>query len=382
MRVYAFISILLISCNTIAQSIPVTNLYDNRMFYNPAFVGNNPGVSYVTLTNRLLYRPNSGPLTLNMAMAEFNSCKLPSVGFGLIANQQNDGDGRLRTNLIRPIVSYKVKITESVLATAGIQFNMQNNYIDWSSLIFSDQIDPLRGNVFTSSNANANWVSTNNVNVGIGGKVDYYIKPFKLFRALKLHRIFSELRRVYDNKYYGNLGISYNNIGNNNDGLLGNNIVQRTRIIHGALAIATAGAKNNLDLEIIPNFRHQLEIFGTTRYQILDIGAYMQTNIGYLSFGHRTSRNFRASYNAVILGIAPSIKMNNNSKDAIRIAYHIDINYNAGNRVNAFANIVNHEISLIWMFNTKGCGKVRKVSICEDIYNDIPKLINSDVRRF
>jgi hypothetical protein len=376
------ILLVIISSKVFSQSIPITNLYDHRTYYNPAFVGNNPGVSNATLTNRLLFRPNSGPLTLNMAMVEFNSCKLPQVGFGLIANQQNEGDGRLKTNLIRPIIAYKVKITENVLFSTGIQFNLQSNYIDWGNLIFSDQLNPLQGNVYTSSNVNANWTGTNNLNVGIGGKFDYLIRPFGVLKKIKMHRLFPKLKQIYDNGYFGNVGFTYNNAGNNNDGLLGNNIIQRTRVFHAGLAIPTAGFNYNLNLEIVPHIRHQTDFFGKTKYQIIDMGAFIQTSIGYMTLGHRISDNFITKYNALIVGIAPTIKLNNNSRDALRIAYHIDLNYNTTNRANAFANIVNHELSLIWIFNSKSCEKLHKVSICENVSNDVPKLINSNAKRF
>jgi type IX secretion system PorP/SprF family membrane protein len=342
-----------------AQTIPITNLFDNKVFYNPAFVGNNPGVSSVTMTNRLLFRPNSGPLTLNMLIGEYNTCKKPNLGLGLIINQQNEGDGRLKTNLIRPIISYKLKLNESIILTPGFQFNFQNNNIDWSKLVFSDQLDPIQGNIYTSTNTNVDWNSTYNMNVGIGLKLNFYYPILKIFKNLKIHRLFNASPIIYTIKQYGYLGGSINNWGNNNDGLLGSNLIQRTIVLHGALSIPLSN--NNFKFNIIPYGRFLQEEFSTNTYRIMDIGGSMHMKNGFVSIGHRNSKSAITSFNSFIFGLAPTVPLRTKQSQALRFSYHIDINYN----VSTFANVINHEFSLVYLFNLNGCSQSYKVSICE-----------------
>lgn len=350
-----------------AQTLHFSNFFENKMFYNPAFVANNNGFKIASMTNKLMFRPNSGPFSLNMASLDLSYCKVERVGIGLMVSQQNEGDGRLRTNMIRPVIGFKLKLSENWLARIGFNANFQNNTIDWSKLIFSDQIDPVKGVYTTSSNANANWNQTYSTNFGVGAIISANLMPFKFLKKIRLLRKMNFISRHASDKYYTHVGLSYNNIGIVNDGLLQSNLQPGQWVLHAGTTIPIHAYKDRSGLNATPYARLIREDYrgNGTNQDLLDIGLSMQTKYGYVFTAHRNNNSIISNLKSIIIGGAYIMPLGNKRTNALRLNISADINYNS----NIIANNVNWEFGLNFLFNVTGCARTYKVSICEQ--NDI-----------
>jgi|GEM_PF-6077035 type IX secretion system PorP/SprF family membrane protein len=359
---YILIFIALHIAHANAQSLHFSNFFENRMFYNPAFVANNNGFKILSMTNKLMFRPNSGPFTLNMASLDLSYCKVERVGIGLMVSQQNEGDGRLRTNMIRPVIGIKLKLNDDWLIRVGFNCNFQNNTIDWSKLVFSDQIDPVKGVYTTSTNNNANWNQTYTTHLGTGIIINTYLRPIYWLKRLWIFPRSNFIRNNTNIKYYTHIGLSYNNFGKLNDGLLQTNILPGQWVLHAGTTIPIHAYKDRSGLNAAPYarlIREDYHGFGTNQ-DLLDIGLSMQTKYGYVFTAHRNNNSIIRNLKSVVIGGSYIMQIGHRKENALRINISADINYNSM----VIANNLNWEFGLNFLFNATGCSNI-KVSICD-----------------
>ncbi|MFN5251545.1 MAG: PorP/SprF family type IX secretion system membrane protein, partial [Bacteroidota bacterium] len=160
--IYLLLNILIVE-NVFSQELILSNFYDNKAIFNPAFCGYQSGYRNIVLANRSFYRPNSGPFRYTSLAADLNLCAInDKIGIGLVAKNQTEGDGYL--NMTSGLLQFSYTTAFGKRRRSKIGFGLQggfNNYtIDWERLVFSDQLDAYQGNIYTSSNANAPWQST------------------------------------------------------------------------------------------------------------------------------------------------------------------------------------------------------------------------------
>lgn len=148
---YAVIFLSLIGSNSLmAQDPTFSQYYSNKLYYNPAFAGADPGLR-VNFNYRNLWSSltsNFGTYNFNMDIADFNL----GGGIGAVVVGNVEGDGLLRTNSYYLNYSYRITVVPRMFDIhAGLQAGYVQKSIDWSRFVFSDQLDPVYGQVYTSA---------------------------------------------------------------------------------------------------------------------------------------------------------------------------------------------------------------------------------------
>jgi len=133
-----------------AQDPTFSQYYSNKLYYNPAFAGADPGLrlnfNYRNLWSSL--SSNFGTYNFNMDIADFNM----GGGIGTVITGNVEGDGLLRTNSYALNYSYRITVIPRMFDIhMGLQAAYVQKSIDWSRFVFSDQLDPVYGQVYTSA---------------------------------------------------------------------------------------------------------------------------------------------------------------------------------------------------------------------------------------
>ncbi|TVQ50013.1 MAG: type IX secretion system membrane protein PorP/SprF [Saprospirales bacterium] len=66
-------------------------------------------------------------------------------GFGLLAMVDNQGDGILTQSKVSAFYSYRIHINSKTFIQSGIEIGGVQSRLDWSKLVFGNQIDPILG---------------------------------------------------------------------------------------------------------------------------------------------------------------------------------------------------------------------------------------------
>ena len=134
-----------------AQDATFSQFYFNQLYVNPAFTGINPGLR-AGVNYRALW-PNIPSKFPTYSVAIDAQDLALSSGIGLHAWSDTEGEGYLRTQCISGLYSYRMILSpKNWVFQAGFQTSIINKKIDWSQLVFSDQLHPLFGITGPSAN--------------------------------------------------------------------------------------------------------------------------------------------------------------------------------------------------------------------------------------
>ena len=142
---------LLITLNfsSFSQDPSFSQFYANRIYLNPAFTGLDNGIGVSTVSRLQWLVADKGfrtyGLTVEMKRPFINS------GFGLTLFQDEQGAGDLRNTSIGMSYSYTIPLRRNHEIKLGMQGRWVQKSIDWSKLIFSDQLDPVHGNIYATA---------------------------------------------------------------------------------------------------------------------------------------------------------------------------------------------------------------------------------------
>lgn len=207
MRIYLYILslFLVFFIQKIKAQDPVySQFYYNRLELNPAFAGNDGGGKFrINSFHRNLYRPIKGPFNSTNFSLDYGLCTA-NIGVGLIASNENQGDGYLQTNKIEGVLGGFLPINTKSYWNWGFKYGYIFQNLDWSKYTFSDQYDPIFGNVRPSVNSTVisdfssaanwsaglnltgwNWKKTFAYNFGVVGNNLFgptlgYLSPYQL----------------------------------------------------------------------------------------------------------------------------------------------------------------------------------------------------------
>lgn len=132
----------LLTKNAKPQTATFSQYFNNPVYYNPAYTGHELG-----LKARMNFRNQFGGLAEsydNLAFsADVSERNIPgSGGFGIHFLSDFDGIGLIQTTSARLSFSTRVQLSDNIVTQLGIGPTFVNRRIDWSDLVFSDQIDP------------------------------------------------------------------------------------------------------------------------------------------------------------------------------------------------------------------------------------------------
>ncbi|GDX47681.1 hypothetical protein LBMAG25_04990 [Bacteroidota bacterium] len=127
-----------------AQDPTFSQFYLNPLYVNPAYAGMNEGLRVCANYRNLWGRIPSRFPTYSLSVDAQNLSISSGLGFNIISD--TEGEGSLRTQSFGVFYSYRaILIPKHMIFHGGIQTSIVSRRVDWSSLIFSDQIDPVLG---------------------------------------------------------------------------------------------------------------------------------------------------------------------------------------------------------------------------------------------
>jgi len=136
-----------------------SQFYNSPVYLNPALNGQFEGDFRVNMIYRNQYTSSGANSNYLTASLDYNIPKFGG-GVGLIVSRSTEGNAYLTTNNIAGIYSYSVG-SDSYVLSFGLQAGVGNSKIDYSKLIFDDQIDPQFG-IIPGATSSADALPFNN----------------------------------------------------------------------------------------------------------------------------------------------------------------------------------------------------------------------------
>ena len=142
-----------------AQDHLYSQFFNSPVYLNPALNGQFEGDFRVNMIYRNQYTSSGANSNYLTGSIDYN---IPQFGggIGLIFSHSTEGNAFLSSNNVAGIYSYSVGSDQYVLSF-GLQAGISNNSIDYSKLVFDDQIDPRYG-IIPGSISSADAVPFNN----------------------------------------------------------------------------------------------------------------------------------------------------------------------------------------------------------------------------
>ncbi len=321
-RIYILTTLLFLGWMLQAQDPSFSQFYANRIYLNPALTGLEQGVSFAGVYRQQWKNVDSGFKTY-LATIEIQEPFIRS-GFGLSLYQDVQGLMQLKTSSVGLSYAYTLPMNEHNVHI-GMQALWYQRSVDWSKLIFSDQLDPVFGDIYpTTALPGADKVSYADFNVGAIWRFD---ASFRLGKK--------NLRNTRNS-----LGLSLHHVPyifkntNGNESLqsLNTRTTPRLTLHAGSIIpmILLAGGKQNIsfspnikyDLQgrELGNFKENLQVvtYGCyVLYEGIYFGAFYQNKFLISKFKHT---------NALILTMGAHIDSGRKQKNKYFIGFSYDAN--------------------------------------------------------
>lgn len=339
-----------------AQDPAFSQLFNNRMYLNPAFTGIDQG-HRVSLATRSLWRNLPRNFNTNKLSYDYRPCEFPRIGVGLIAMQNTEGDGFLQSTELGGVFAfhtpYSFKRMRKAQSAGSFSFALQASYIsrniDWDKLVFGDQLDPVLGVVNPrTAQAELNFQGINTYDFAAG---------------------FLWRQRLYLSKRWDmtlHAGFAAHHIFRPKVGLVNNGIMPVKYTFHTGLLVPLGKSSY-----IIPALRYMNQD-STQIHNIFDANVmYLNGKIfGGLSYRFNQFTNYIKNTDAVMFFVGYEIDF---SKEAdLRLTYSFDTNFKGVST----GNFYTHEISVIFVFSKKCSTKIGLMNknICDYEGKGLPKI--------
>lgn len=338
------------------QDPAFSQLFNSRMYLNPAFTGIDQG-HRLSMSSRTLWRNLPSNFNTHAISYEYQPCDFPRIGVGVMGVTDTEGEGKLKSTEASAIFAfhtpYSLNRRRKDKSAGSFSFSLQASYItrnvDWNKLVFGDQIDPVLGVVSPrTTQANINFQGINSPDFATG--------------FLWRQRLYIDKR--WDMTFH--LGFAAHHIFKPYVGLLQNGVMPRKYTIHSGLLIPI-----NEKSYIIPAFRYM-------RQDVVQIHNIFDANLMYLNrkiFGGLSYRlnqfkDYALNTDAIMFFTGYEFDM---SREAdLRLTYSFDTNFKGVSG----GNFYTHEISLVFVYagkcNTK-IGLMNK-NICDYEKKGLPKI--------
>ncbi len=127
-----------------AQDPNFSHFFNNTLYYNPAATAIHSGFRF-SGNMRALW--THVPSNFNTVFVGAEALALNKTGLGFSYLHDGEGEGKLRTNNLSLYYSYRPVETRNFQIQAGFQSAVVMKHIDFTSFVFSDQLDEVYGNV-------------------------------------------------------------------------------------------------------------------------------------------------------------------------------------------------------------------------------------------
>ncbi len=135
-----FCAVLLVGNYTMAQDPVFSQFYAAPLELNPAFTGGTEGGKIGLNYRNQWPRLNQAYVTYSASYDQF--FPFISSGFGISVLADNAGRGLYKTTDVSLYYAYVLRVDQTLQIRFGLEAGMINSRVDWSRLIFLDQIDP------------------------------------------------------------------------------------------------------------------------------------------------------------------------------------------------------------------------------------------------
>ncbi len=296
---------------SIAQDPEFSQFYANPLYLSPALAGN-------TQCGRLILNYRNQWPALSKAYITYGASydmSIPKInsGVGILAMSDRQGSGALIRNSISAFYSYKLKVSDPILISFGVEAKYYMEKLDWNKLIFADQIDPTTGNINPSTDETP--PDNNQVSVfdfSAGTILSYYDKWFV---GIAVHHLTQPNLSFYNNS---------------------NAKLPMRFTVHGGITVNLTegglGNKSNSDFILEP----QLLYMQQENFQQLNAGLYFSKSILVVGAWFRHNFSNPDAFIALV-----GLQFNN-----IRIGYSYDFTLSNIGGSSGGA----HEISFAWNF--------------------------------
>jgi hypothetical protein len=152
----------------LAQDPIYTLSYEHKTFLNPSLIGRDgAGKLRTALVHRNLFRPLYGPIHNTSAAFDYSFCNsIFALGFN--ASNETQGNNFYMTNLVSGILGVRRNLSNHWTANAGLSFGLIQQNVDMNEFVFSDQLHPIFGAIYQSSNDQMTINSKLSPDIGFG----------------------------------------------------------------------------------------------------------------------------------------------------------------------------------------------------------------------
>jgi type IX secretion system PorP/SprF family membrane protein len=330
-----------------AQDPASSQFFFNPLYLNPAFAGTTKGARFGGIYRNQWPNVPSKFVSYNAWGDIYNP--LFHGGLGLIAMQDVSGEGMFKTTTIGFVQSYERAIPKVVRLRAGYNITAINKKIDFSRLVFPDQLDPVMGQIYASK---ANPV------VAAG-------KTFIDFTAGFIAD--APNFTIGGSQVTNTVGYVMNHLTEPQQSVIvGNGTLPRKHTLHYTMIVSVKGEGPKEKITYIsPNIIWEKQ--GNFTSSVVGFYVTKAPLIGGLFYRKREFANFRDS-DAFIVYLGVKYDFSKTSDVRIGYSYDVTINKLSSNALGA------HELSIVFDFkgasmfskNMKLKRKHKKAMDCED----------------
>lgn len=313
---------LLVSLLGYSQDVNFSQFYNNGVYYNPAMAAIGNGYTY-SFNARNQWTPITGKF--NSFVAAFEGKVIESMGFSVLGFSDAAGDGMLRTQAGYLSYSYRPVETKNIILQFGVSGGLVNKNIDWSRLVFSDQLDEVFGKVNATQFISPNFRNSlfPDFNAGLALRFNHRNKINKGFK-----------RAAHT------AGFALHHLNRPNDAfLLDKNYLPMKLVAHYNSNILI----NNLIIS--PGFIYELQ----NEFQTVTLGMYfVKKPVSFgLWFRNRSFAFSTNSYDAFMVSVGLNLPLQN--ERYLKLTYSIDFTISKL-RTSSFGT---NELSLIYNLDNR-----------------------------
>jgi len=133
-----------------AQDPDYSQFYNAPTYYNPAYVGLTQGLK-VRFNYRRQWTKIPAKFNSYNFSADIGERNLPGAGgIGIIVNSTRQASGYIRNNMFGFLPSVRIPLNENMIIQTGFLAAFVQKRMDWDGLLFSDQLDPVYGNIYNT----------------------------------------------------------------------------------------------------------------------------------------------------------------------------------------------------------------------------------------
>ncbi|MCB0582482.1 MAG: PorP/SprF family type IX secretion system membrane protein [Phaeodactylibacter sp.] len=247
---YVALTLLLLPFSGFSQDPSFSQFYANRIYLNPAFAGMEPGIGISGVARMQWARVDKGFRTYGFSA----DAQLPvaRLGVGLHLLRDTEGIGNLTINQAGLVLSYTIPGPKDNIHF-GMEGRLVQKSLDWSRLVFSDQLDPVYGVVSASSVTPAlDRVFHGDFDFGIVWRHEGSLR----MGGRSLHNVRSHLGLSFHHLPYL---ISRSARGNDSFLNLESRLAPRTTFHGGIIIPMTVLQGTGMDIAISPNFKFDMQ---------------------------------------------------------------------------------------------------------------------------